>query len=255
MTSLRPAPNPDAATAVAALQPAPRRTGAMRRYEVMALTARGEITDAAEIAPATPVFEAAATAFARGTPIPTPRGPIPVEDLLPGDRVETLSGVQPVLWIGSTAYVPNQGGGDSTLTRLVRVTADAFGLGRPGFDLLLGPAARMRVSHPRLRSLIGQDSVLAPVLDYTDGDRLLPVTPAGAVQLYHLMLPHHALLKIGGLEVESYHPGSDTLTRMDRDTRAAFLKLFPQIEGPQDFGDLTLTRTSRQVIDRLCDAA
>ena len=257
MTSLRPGFEKTDPTLSFRVAPDPvdpaakRRSGPMRRYEIATLAANNDILDHSEIAPATPLFEQVASAFARGTPVPTPRGSVPVEDLLPGDHVETSLGAQPVMWIGSTTYVPGQPCDESMLTQMIRVTSDAFGLGKPGFDLLLGPAARMRVRNPRLQSLIGQDSVLAPVSDYTDGDRLLTVTPGGSVQVFHLLLPRHALLEIGGLELETYHPGSDTLSRIDRDQRIALMRLFPHVDGPQDFGDLSLTRTSRDVIDRL----
>lgn len=225
----------------------------MRRYEVMAQGLDGIYHETSRTAPATALFEETATAFARGTPVPTRDGDIPVEDLMPGDEVMTRLGPQPVLWIGSTHYVPGHEIADSVLGHLTRITAEAFGPGRPGFDMLLGPTARMRVRHSKLQGLIGQDSVLAPVADYADGDRLLRVTPAGSVQLYHLMLPHHTMLEIGGLELESYHPGSGTLRKMDAETRERFMGMFPHIREVSEFGEVNMTRTSREVVDSLCD--
>ena len=222
----------------------------MRSYESAALLPDRTIAHASHVAPALPLFEAATAAFARGTLIRTARGPVAIEDLLPGDRVESSEGIQPVLWIGSTTYVPGVEDERSSLVALSRITADTFGPGRPMADVLVGPAARMVMRRERLRTLIGQDRVLVPVADFADGDRIIRVSPAGAVQMYHLMLPRHGTLRVGGIEMESYHPGQ-TLGSAPEALRALFLGMFPGIALLQDFGELTLTRTTRKALDGL----
>ncbi|WP_417722824.1 Hint domain-containing protein [Salipiger sp.] len=223
----------------------------MRKYEAAALLPDLTIATAQHIAPAVALFEEACTAFARGTLIPTVRGPVAIEDLLPGDYVRTLAGAQPVVWIGSTTYVPGVLDDHTTIAELTRVTCDAFGPGKPASDLLAGPAARMVLHRPRLKALIGQDRLLVPLADFADGDRIVTVTPGGAVQLYHLMLQHHATLHIGGIEMESYHPGKALNAASDPELRRMFLSMFPNIGGVQDFGDVTMTRTTREVLDTL----
>ncbi|MBN9889677.1 Hint domain-containing protein [Salipiger abyssi] len=223
----------------------------MRKYEVAALSPDLSIAFNSHIAPASPLFEEAATAFARGTLMPTVRGPVAIEDLLPGDYLETSEGAQPVTWIGSTTYVPGVDEDATTLASMVRITSDAFGPGRPMGDVLVGPAARMVLRRGRLKSLIGQEKVLVPVSDFADGDRIVRVRPGGAVQLFHVMLGRHATIRVGGIEMESYHPGK-ALSQINGDnTRAFFLSMFPNIDAVQDFGELTMTRTSREVIESL----
>ncbi len=232
----------------------PRRTlSLMRRYEVAALLPDLTIASKQLVAPATPLFEETASAFARGTLIPTVRGPVAIEDLLPGDYIETTEGSEPIMWIGSTTYVPGHEDDATTLTGLTRITADAFGLGRPGVDLLVGPAARMPVRHEKLSALLGQDTVLAPVWEYADGDRFLPVTPGGAVQLFHLMLSRHGLIRIGGVEMETYHPGNAAGANLGHNMRSLFMSMFDCVENLDDFGHLSITRTRREVIDSLID--
>ncbi len=157
------------------------------------------------------------------------------------------------MWIGSTTYVPGHADDTTTLTGLTRITADAFGLGRPGVDLLVGPAARMPVRHEKLRALLGQDTVLAPVSEYADGDRFLPVHPGGAVQLFHLMLPRHGIIRIGGVEMETYHPGKAAGANLGQNMRALFMSMFDNVDNIEDFGQLTMTRTHREVIESLID--
>ncbi len=233
-------------------EPRPRRSSAlMRKYETSALMPDLSISFKSQIAPAQPLFEEACTAFARGTLIPTVRGPVAIEDLLPGDYVESSAGAQPVTWIGSTTYVPGIPDDATTLASLSRITADSFGPGRPMVDVVVGPAAHMVMRRDRLKSLIGRETVLVPVADFADGDRIVEVTPVGSVQLYHLMLGRHATMRIGGIEMESYHPGKSLVRSMGESTAALFLSLFPNIGQAEDFGELSLTRTTREVIDSL----
>ncbi len=64
----------------------PRRNlSVMRRYEVAALLPDLSVSSKQLVAPASPLFEETSSAFARGTLIPTVRGPVAIEDLLPGD--------------------------------------------------------------------------------------------------------------------------------------------------------------------------
>lgn len=230
-----------------------RNVTLMRKYEAAALLPDLTISFKSHVAPATPLFEETSTAFARGTLIPTVRGPVAIEDLLPGDYVETAGGSEPVMWIGSTTYVPGRNDDGTSLNALTRVTSGSYGLGRPDFDLLVGPAARMVIKHQKLGTLLGQDCVLAPVSDYADGDRLFEVTPAGTVQMYHLMTRRHTILKIGGIEMETYHPGKSAGQALGQNLRSLFLSMFPNISQLEDFGQVSMTRTSREVIDSLID--
>ncbi|ANT60642.1 type I secretion protein [Salipiger sp. CCB-MM3] len=225
----------------------------MRKYEVAALLPDLSLAMKQQIAPAIPLFEEACSAFARGTLIQTARGPIAIEDLLPGDYIETSRGVQSVTWIGSTTYVPGVRSERSALDTLTRVTAEAYGVGRPGSDLLLGPAARMVVKNAKLRSLLGKDSVMVPVSDEADWDRIVPVTPGGAVQLYHLMVQRHATIRVGGIEMETYHPGTALSALSSENMRALFLSMFENIEGLQDFGELSMMRSTREALDQLIE--
>ena len=77
-----------------------------RRYEAAALRPDLTVARVTVTAPALPLFETATAAFARGTLVQTPLGPVAVEDLGPGDIVDTTTGPEPVVWVGSTTFVP-----------------------------------------------------------------------------------------------------------------------------------------------------
>ncbi len=223
----------------------------MRRYEAAALLSDLSVCHATVTAPALPFFEEATAAFARGTLIRTIAGPVAIEDLVPGDYVETGRGAEAVTWIGSTTYVPRVESAESALTGLTRVLGDALGPARPGADLVLGPGARMVVENARLERLIGEKRVLVPVSEFADGEGILRIAPGGAVQLYHLALRRHAVIEVGGVEMETYHPGTGIRRQLGEAHAERFLRLFPNVPGLDAFGELGLPRTSRTVLDTL----
>ncbi len=223
----------------------------MRRYEAAALKSDGSFSQEQIVAPAIDLFEEATAAFARGTLVATPNGPVAIEDLFPGDVVETRDGPAQVTWIGSTIFYPNTAEGASSLSHLTRVTAEAFGPTTPMKDLLIGPGARMVVRREKLRTLLGASAVLAPIQDYTDGDRIFDITPPSPVQMFNFALANHSTVTLSGLEVETYHPGKLADPTLGHNVRALFLSMFPGIEMFEEFGGLIFPRTSRETIESL----
>lgn len=233
---------------VATFDGQPRRdVPLIRTIEAAALRPDQSVCDSSFSVPATPTFEACASAFARGTLISTVMGPIAVEDLIPGDLVETHRGPQPVVWKGSTSYLPNFGGDTTSLTHLLRVP----GIGLDQSDLLLGPAARLVVRQDRFTDLLNCEAVLAPASDYADGDRILRVTPPGPVQLYHIALQRHGILRANGHELESYHPGRVSAAEIGASVRKMMQSIFMHLDDLEAFGDLAFPRTTRSVIETL----
>ena len=219
------------------------------RYEVAYLGHTSEITTLSRVAPAMPMFEDAFCAMARGSLIATADGPIAIEDLQPGTYVCTRdNGLQPLLWVGSMALKPDARNTsditDGKIGGLARVTADSFGLGRPMPDLLLGPAARLFRQDAALIAAMGTTAALAPISAFIDGDTVLSITPITSVQVYHLAFSRHQIITANGLEIESYHPGSQRDMHLTGQMRALFLALFPHLSSMKDFGPLAYPRMS-----------
>lgn len=212
---------------------------AMRRYEVACLNSHGEKLTSTHIAPAIPLFEAAVSAFARGTLILTPAGEVAIEDLMPGDPVMTLEGSSaPILWIGSTTYMPERMAGPDGATHMTRIVADAFGMSRPSSYLMAGPAARILHTPDKLRAAAGTSKMLTPVRSFVDGENVVDVVPPAPVQLFHICLQHHAVIFAGGLEVETYHPGAGATHAVSHNLRHIYLSMFEHIRHVADFGPM-----------------
>ncbi len=243
-------------TVLSALQtaqtPAPTPIPLTRRYEVSWVDDEGQLDSFVRIAPAMPVFEEAFSAFAHGAVIPTTEGPVPVEDLEPGMAVETASGaIETLRWVGAITLVPGAPKAGDLASKLYRVTADAFGLGRPGTDVTLGPAARLLNRDPAIRNALGCEAALAPIASAVDGVSVIEMTPVSPVRVYHLAFNGHHVIRTGGLEVESYHPGQDAHYSMSRELRDVFLSLFPHVETMQGFGRVHWPRFAEQEDGRL----
>jgi hypothetical protein len=215
----------------------------LRRYEVMALLPNGDIAETRHIAPALPMFEDAFCAFSRGSMIETETGPVAIEDLLPGDRILTTDGSShPLIWKGSTTLVPGRPGPQGRNLRLTRIMADSFGMQRPMSCVIVGPSARLLHTPGHLRAVAGGFQMLTPVQEFQDGMNVIETAPPTPVELFHICLPRHAVVRVAGLEFETYHPGPNAARSISHAMRPVFLGLFPHIGQLCDFGKLAFAR-------------
>lgn len=221
-----------------------------RRYELSYLAGDGSITQAMRLAPAIPAFEEAFSALARGTVIATADGPVAVEDLVPGMIALTAEGrAEPIDWIGAMTIYPAAALPGIAPTTLTRITAEAFGLGRPVPDLVLGPRARLLLRDARARAVTGGVAAYAPARSFADGVSIIEVTPAAPVTVYHLVLRRQGSLRAAGLEIESFHPGNTAEALGDPHMAGLFLSLFPHLRSFTDFGSPAHPRMSADQVD------
>lgn len=225
-----------------------------RRYEIAYLDADGLIEHVTRIAPATPDFENAFSALARGTVVATAEGPVAVEDLAPGMQALTAEGeTETITWIGSMTLFPRHAMADAMpdIVRgsMIRVTADAFGVGRPMPDLILGPAARLLIHGAE--GLFGtvDDVAYGPAANFVDGVSIIEVSPVTPVTVYHVTLARHGSLRAAGLEIESYHPGARLQERLGPELSERFLALFPHLSSFADFGPVAHPRMAGHEVD------
>ena len=216
----------------------------MRSFEVAALRSDDSLYIGQDKAPAIPLFENAFSAFARGTLIATPHGDVAVEDLQPGDMVNTSTGEpSKLVWIGSSSFVPADAG---RRMPLMRIMADTFGPGRPNSFLTVGPAARILHTPHHLRSEAGEKRMLTPVREFLDGVNVIEVVPPTPVRLFHICLERHAAIRAGGIEMETFHPGAKATHNASQSLRDRFLGMFPRISHITDFGPLAHPRAPEQ---------
>lgn len=207
-----------------------------RPYTIAWLDRFGQASWDTVMAPSIPVIEGACASMARGALVATEAGPVAVEDLTPGMAVMTSEhGPLPLNWIGSYDMSPREA---QTLDRgsLFRITAEAFGLSKPATDLLLAPRAHILMRHAACKAQFGVPMAFAPVRAFEDGMAVFSVKPMSPVSLYNLGFDRQATITVGGVEMESFHPGAHSEMLLDDETRHALLRLFPQARGLEYFG-------------------
>jgi hypothetical protein len=211
-----------------------------RNYEVAALRADGSIGLNTFKSAAFPIVDAAFSAFAQGSLLATVDGPVAIEDLQPGDTLRTTAGQDAdIVWIGSSSYAPSFQSGRAPL---VRIMADTFGPGRPESFITVGPAARILQTPPHLRAFADGSPLLTPARDFVDGLNVIEVQPPTPVRLFHICLTRHAAIDVGGIAMETFHPGHALVRSSTHAQRDFFLNMFPRISHMSDFGPLAHPR-------------
>ncbi len=206
----------------------------VRIAEVAALADDGRVVARQRRIPTLPEFDRVFAAFAQGTLLQSKQQYIAIEDLRPGDVLKTAEGTfEQVTWIGSTLFAPRDSG---ARLRLTRIMADSFGMNRPENSVCLGPAARVLQTPPDLRNTASPQQLMSPVNRFLDGVNVIETMPPSTIRLFHIGLRNHGAVIANGLQIESFHPGTDPVAHFSQTLRDAYLSLFPHVEHLSAFG-------------------
>jgi hypothetical protein len=175
--------------------------------------------------------------FTPGTLIDTPDGRRLVEDLKEGDMLSTRdSGAQQIDWIGSRRMTGARLFAMPEL-RPIRIRAGAFEVERPDQEFLVSPNHRMLVRGHLARDLFNSPEVLVSAKDLVNGSTITRDTQAKEVTYIHLMLPSHHIVVANGVETESFHPASTSLSTILDEDRGRLLAARPELESdPHTYG-------------------
>jgi len=141
-----------------------------------------------------------APTIAKGSPVRTPKGPVPIENLKAGDLVTTTyNGPQSIRWICERT-MPTMG-----LSQPLRLRAPYFGLTR---DILVAPEQRLLFENAEIEYLFGKDSALAEVRHLANSVTVLP-EPAktNGIRLFQLLFDQHEIISVAGCLMESLFVG------------------------------------------------
>ncbi|NEY88795.1 Hint domain-containing protein [Tabrizicola oligotrophica] len=103
----------------------------------------------------------AGTGLVQGTPVLTLDGELPVEFLMPGDRVITRNGMRKVLQVEVTR-VEN--------ARVVAISPDSLGVGRPDAVIFVAPAQAVLIRDWRAKALYGRTEAQVAAASLCDGE-------------------------------------------------------------------------------------
>ncbi|MEX0277107.1 MAG: Hint domain-containing protein, partial [Ruegeria sp.] len=151
--------------------------------------------------------------FAEGTRIRTPRGEVPVEELAPGDWLETMDcGPEQVVWAGRRDVGKRELAAKPSL-KPVRIPAGLLGSWAP---LFVSPQHGILVDDAH--GAIGQRLARARHLAEAKG----PVRVANGkrrVAYFHLMFATHQIVWANGVASESFYPGPHAMKMLDAASR------------------------------------
>ena len=99
--------------------------------------------------------------LALGTPVLTLDGDLPVEFIMPGDRVITRNGMRKVVQVEVTR-VEN--------ARVVAISRDSLGVGRPTEEMFVAPNQPIAIRDWRAKALYGKAEAMIPATRLCDGE-------------------------------------------------------------------------------------
>ena len=149
--------------------------------------AQATITDQANL----PMTAVGLQAMQSGTSVLTLDGELPVEFLSVGDRILTRNGARRLRQIEVTV-IQN--------ARMVRISKDALGVGRPCGDVMLSADQQILIRDWRAKALYGSAQAMVPASRLADGEYIRSEI-IREVRLYTLGFHDDAVIYAGGLEL------------------------------------------------------
>lgn len=151
--------------------------------------------------------------FCEGAMIETEEGPVPIEEIVSGQKVMTLDhGAQPVLWAGRFSVSPLQLSRDINLYP-VTFSPNSIGPDCPTNPLSISGNHQILLSDAEIQLYFGEDEALAPARRIAQApsqktSTLCPLT------FHHLLFAEHEIICANGLWCESFFPSPQALNRL-----------------------------------------
>ncbi|UWQ16204.1 Hint domain-containing protein [Jannaschia sp. M317] len=125
--------------------------------------------------------------LARGTKVETDAGPVAVQDLRPGDMIQTHERGFCLLLSVSRRHAP-----------VCRIRTDSLGLARPARDILVASDQHIVLSDWRAEALFDMGAALVPTARLADGHQIATLSEA---EVYQLDLGSALTIQANGLDL------------------------------------------------------
>jgi hypothetical protein len=129
--------------------------------------------------------------MAAQTPVLTMDGELPVEYLMPGDRLITRTGVRRLRQVEVTVLQN---------ARMVMIGQGILGQGRPATELAVRPDQPILIRDWRAKALYGAAQVLVPAARLVDGE-FVRAEVVAEMRIFTLLLDEPAVVYAAGVEV------------------------------------------------------
>jgi len=190
-----------------------------------------------------PVQRRATPCFTPGTMITTQRGPCPVEQLAPGDRVITRdNGLQPVVWTGKTQLFLHDFQAEPHLLPIF-IRKGSLGKDQPERDMMVSPNHRVLVTKSRTTLRHSEREVLVAAKNLTS-QGVHTIQSRGTTYV-HFMCERHEIVLADGIWTETFQPEDQSLKGIGNAQRLEILELFPDLRSAEG---LTAYKAARPVL-------
>ncbi|WP_439122821.1 Hint domain-containing protein [Marivita sp.] len=174
--------------------------------------------------------------FAKGTLIGVTSGAKPVEQLEPGDYVQTLGGPALPLRLNlKRSLSPFELMANPTL-RPVCIEAGALGVGLPASKLYVSRQHRMLVASAIGKRMFGKAKVLIAAIRLTILPGCYIDSRPRHLTYHHLVFDEHAIVFANGAPSESFFPGPQAVRSLTQSAHREFTALFPDAAQGVDLG-------------------
>jgi len=164
--------------------------------------------------------------FVAGTRIDAAGGAVPVEKLRPGMLVATRDhGYRPLRWVGINP-MGNRALLDNPHLRPVHVSADAFGAGLPGRDMMIAPNTRLPVAAEAPQFLARNREEMRAIKHFINHRSVQQVDAVG-VSYVHIAFEGHQVVAANGIWVECFDSTDFSLGCLGNAQRCEIEELFP----------------------------
>jgi Ca2+-binding RTX toxin-like protein len=185
--------------------------------------------------------------FTSGTAIMTPTGEVLIDELRPGDMVNTLdNGPQPIAWIGRRDVTKMELAAQETL-RPIMIKKSVLGAKR---DIFVSRQHGMLINGDNFARAIH-------LADYLPGVRI--AHGKKKVTYIHLMFDAHQIIFAEGMPSESFFPGPQALAMMASHEFKKLVSSFPQLENIETleaatecYGALARPFLKRKEVEKAC---
>ncbi len=192
--------------------------------------------------------------FTKGTRILAQNGEVSIEELAPGDLVQTIEqGLQRIRWIGRRRFE------HASLTeneRLlpIRILAGALGEGLPSRDLLVSRQHRMLVRSRIAKRMFGETEVLIPAIKLTALPGIFVDDTVPCVDYFHLLFDSHQVIFAENAPTESLYTGEEAIKSLSVEARNEIFEIFPELAEPGLSGSparfIPYGRQQKQLVQR-----